>query len=1205
MSYLWLSNLLKDFPLLWTHQSVVFLMLDLTNQRKPSPTSREVLDGNFLPLFEGEMAHECSDAAGVQFFQLCYEWLLQLKIYSPHLADSMLVEYCLSRMGHYSMGDKSTLTVGTAVQFIEMSVGLDIAKEMSRSHVPLYHTSDGPDDRPHGWLPVPHADTGESFGLKQGHCDRVVASQLVAASIHAQHTHRNPSLLSLFATPMAADILLFKSRLLSTLVGQMMGDGVNTEGNSSGSGSSALSHFLRESLNNLEDLVCCPRESQNHHSRESELIQQIWQCTAMLGLLMHAQGFSRDPTHRLLALLSLICSRDCLHCSANLISCLISCWKWILCNGSQGSDIGTYVLSSVVEALQLTCHFKLGMFYTGADQMMSEKSASIVVPPYSAIVKNVSLTAEEPKEPSMQQHSSMLHAQANLIHFLKEFCLPVGGSMRQDSSLVSNMVIFMTDIFRSWNAHPLLSHSKLLPGVFGVRTELCNLSLNVLQLSITSASAMSPIQSIKITSEMRRVCREYMLLNVFKWFDSCPDNDGHICRCVSPTVSRNDIASFMMSQAGYCAAIVTFMRLLKTDLNYWNIDYITIPAADSRVPGSYRLHHTPSYVLKRLQGIPTVKMEMKENGQGLFSKTSDTSAVDNKENINNIALQFQTVFGFNLSFCPSTEKVSAQYPQHFAKWGKRRGGGVYLLLRMLLLDELNRVEGWMTAKEHEELNSACSHVELVEHRKMHRQLSGDVQSYKVAIRAAWLVEPSLAYSVLKRFPVSAQADGVRKGISTFQQLLRINPTALRHCSFVCSHLLHLSTLPHMTAKTENACASSLPSLLGTWAPASAPVAIDILNRHHTALRGSSTLPSLCFLPSAVRYAVRSISLLPQHTILFYLPQLIQLMRRDVYGILASKLLEPIAHRSATVCHQIMWLLQAESGAGEVSVSVASSSEKGSKDEHKYGRCKELSGIDPLPNICRNLIAQIREGLSPEALHYMDSECEYMNSITNISALLKVIKNKELHNSAIEEALKALGPVPGGLYLPTDPCQRVVSIDLESGTPMQSAAKCPYLLVFKTVPWAGPDSFKPLIPPPVEILARNSPGNGGLKSSQLPPANGIVRQKSKVVGIGSMNSLAFNSPRRSLTSAALESGSSSTGNVPQPPAPTTFPSLKNAVASAVAVEGQVLPADGMEDSNDKEESHACIFKVFDDCRQDALTIQVLIRNYPQEYIWHCD
>ncbi len=45
-----------------------------------------------------------------------------------------------------------------------------------------------------------------------------------------------------------------------------------------------------------------------------------------------------------------------------------------------------------------------------------------------------------------------------------------------------------------------------------------------------------------------------------------------------------------------------------------------------------------------------------------------------------------------------------------------------------------------------------------------------------------------------------------------------------------------------------------------------------------------------------------------------------------------------------------------------------------------------------------------------------------------------------------------------VYMPTSPFHRVISVEMESGRPMQSAAKCPFLLTFRVSPFGGPDSI---------------------------------------------------------------------------------------------------------------------------------------------------
>jgi hypothetical protein len=249
----------------------------------------------------------------------------------------------------------------------------------------------------------------------------------------------------------------------------------------------------------------------------------------------------------------------------------------------------------------------------------------------------------------------------------------------------------------------------------------------------------------------------------------------------------------------------------------------------------------------------------------------------------------------------------------------------------------------------------------------------------------------------------------------------------------------------------------------------------------------------------VQYVIRSLSALDPETLLFYLPQLVQLLRRDKLGAIRT-FLDEQAKTSDLLCHQLVWLLETES-VSEVEVEAAAaerlkhkhqskskstSAKKSSSDpadaasegaggepdkglalverselyivkDLRFGYCNQLSGHDSLPSLAQRLQRLVVSSLSPRALAYMTLECEYFNAITNISAKLALERNKDLHNHMIRDEMCKMG-MRGGLYLPTDPHRLLIGVDAQSGTPMQSAAKCPFLLVFRTTHWAGPDSM---------------------------------------------------------------------------------------------------------------------------------------------------
>lgn len=412
--------------------------------------------------------------------------------------------------------------------------------------------------------------------------------------------------------------------------------------------------------------------------------------------------------------------------------------------------------------------------------------------------------------------------------------------------------------------------------------------------------------------------------------------------------------------------------------------------------------------------------------------------------------------------------------------------------------------------------------------------------------------------------------------------------------------------------------------------------LNLLNRRSVGLSyhsGKLRDSELMSHPVVIQYAVRCLRMQKhQHisTLQFFLPQFVQLLRRDLYGVIGEFIGE-LAVSSTLLCHQLIWLLQLE--------SVDDTSNESQSTRHGY--CNTLVGTDPLPALALDALGKTRSLLSVSQREYLDRECEFFNNITNISAKLREIKDKDQHSEIIKQSLLELG-FHQNLYLPTDPYKAVTEVVVDSGIPMQSAAKCPFLLVFHTVPWGGPDSMSHNL-----VDLTNSPKSTPLRTISIRSTHRL--------GIGRMDSHSFHSPkivekgvshlagssRDNLDNAEILSSASSNSEVIEA---TNFVTVTNPhvqaqnnkvqmmtkdyfptekightkrvgkakfmknwgnwkdfrlsrphVRQSVPFRATVLvgkhtpyPSHTSTASSGKE---ACIFKVYDDCRQDALTIQV--------------
>ena len=70
----------------------------------------------------------------------------------------------------------------------------------------------------------------------------------------------------------------------------------------------------------------------------------------------------------------------------------------------------------------------------------------------------------------------------------------------------------------------------------------------------------------------------------------------------------------------------------------------------------------------------------------------------------------------------------------------------------------------------------------------------------------------------------------------------------------------------------------------------------------------------------------------------------------------------------------------------------------------------------------------------------------LSSAGSLAGVASLLGGKAHHDDA-----------PPCVYMPTSPYYRVVSVDCDSGRPMQSAAKCPFLLTFNVAKFEGPDA----------------------------------------------------------------------------------------------------------------------------------------------------
>ncbi|XP_047315798.1 phosphatidylinositol 4-kinase alpha 1-like isoform X2 [Impatiens glandulifera] len=281
-------------------------------------------------------------------------------------------------------------------------------------------------------------------------------------------------------------------------------------------------------------------------------------------------------------------------------------------------------------------------------------------------------------------------------------------------------------------------------------------------------------------------------------------------------------------------------------------------------------------------------------------------------------------------------------------------------------------------------------------------------------RTAFAVDPRIAFCLVSRFPTNAFLK------AEMTQLVQVNIVELRSIP---------EALPYFVtpkAVDEN---SPLLQQLPHWAACSITQAFEFLT------------PQYKGHPRIMAYVLRALESYPPERVTFFMPQLVQALRYDE-GKLVEGYLVRAAHRNDTFAHILIWQMEGE---------LVPESGK----DPASGKNSSFQAI--LPIVKQRII----DGFNPKARDMYEREFDFIDKVTSISGVLFPLP-KEERRAGIKRELEKIELNGEDLYLPTDLTKFVRGIQVDSGIPLQSAAKVPIMITFNVVDRHGDhNDLKPL------------------------------------------------------------------------------------------------------------------------------------------------
>ncbi|XP_052799861.1 phosphatidylinositol 4-kinase alpha-like isoform X2 [Mya arenaria] len=274
------------------------------------------------------------------------------------------------------------------------------------------------------------------------------------------------------------------------------------------------------------------------------------------------------------------------------------------------------------------------------------------------------------------------------------------------------------------------------------------------------------------------------------------------------------------------------------------------------------------------------------------------------------------------------------------------------------------------------------------------------KSWRENARLGWEISPVLAVFMPSRFQNSESLE---------REIIRqvsLNPIAVSHVPEAIEYLVTPSSLEADSPVLSHAL---------TWCRISPLMCLSYFSRQYQVH------------PLTAQCAVRQLRETPTEVLLFYIPQLVQAIRYDSFGYVTD-FIRWAATNSQLLAHQLLWNMKTNKFRDE----------EGEQPDEEIGEQVET------------LMAEIQKNLSGAALDFYKREFDFFGQITDISRIIKPYPKGPERKKACLEALSQI-KLQKGCYLPSNPEAIVKEIDYKSGTPMQSAAKAPFLARFKVQP----------------------------------------------------------------------------------------------------------------------------------------------------------